>query len=597
MSNTITLGASNGGLAKLLLSPVSGTTATDATLTASVLINSGGQLSLGAFNPSGTSTVGRGNLTGNVTIAGGSLVIEPINKQGTATGGNASITGAVTMTSGTLAYNTGGADRRLALSGDVSITGGAVTGTPGVFEFNNNTNIVFAPQSFDTRIGLSLYGTQTFSGSTAIGTLIIRGSGTKTVSTTASVASLQLMDGSLTGTAAAPLKLASNITTGSAPIAANYGQTIDPNGGLDFAIDADRYTLDFSSANVVWAPTKQPTGNAANTNTTWTLTGTAGTFKATGFNFSTSGTSVLTTNVGPGLVLLATGGTGANVLSGSGTIDPTSIFRFSGTTTVSGTPATLASTRTIGDLEVTSGALRITSLAGAQALRVTGGALDLNNSGYTFTSARLAGGSIQSGTLTTAGLFDLQSGTAAAVLAGSGSVSKTTTGTVTLSGNNTYGATSIDGGVLQIGSSGTTGSLGTGAVTNNANLTFSRSDNYGGPVSNAIAGTGSLTLASGTLTLSGSNGYTGPTSLNGGVLALGTSSALAGGGTISFGGGTLQFSSGNTQDYSGRIKSSGSAISIDTNSQAVPFTATLDSTNTGGLTKLGSGTLTLSGSS
>jgi autotransporter-associated beta strand protein len=101
---------------------------------------------------------------------------------------------------------------------------------------------------------------------------------------------------------------------------------------------------------------------------------------------------------------------------------------------------------------------------------------------------------------------------------------------------------------------------------------------------------------SGTLTLSGSNSYTGVTNVNAGVLALGTSSALAGGGTISFGGGSLQFSANNTEDYSGRIKSSGSAVSIDTNSQAVTFASAIDNTNTGGLTKLGSGALALSGS-
>ena len=128
--------------------------------------------------------------------------------------------------------------------------------------------------------------------------------------------------------------------------------------------------------------------------------------------------------------------------------------------------------------------------------------------------------------------------------------------------------------------------------TNGFDITVSQ------PLVSATANDGGLVkLSAGTLTLSASNGYLGATAINGGVLLLSNSNALAGGGTISFGGGTLQFSSSNTQDYSSRIKSSGSAISIDTNSQAVPFTAALDSTNTGGLTKLGSGTLTLSGSS
>ena len=60
-----------------------------------------------------------------------------------------------------------------------------------------------------------------------------------------------------------------------------------------------------------------------------------------------------------------------------------------------------------------------------------------------------------------------------------------------------------------------------------------------------------------------------------------------------FTGGALQYSSVNTTDYSSKFANSSSAIAIDTNSQNVNFGSSLAATNSGGLTKLGSGTLTL----
>ncbi len=83
---------------------------------------------------------------------------------------------------------------------------------------------------------------------------------------------------------------------------------------------------------------------------------------------------------------------------------------------------------------------------------------------------------------------------------------------------------------------------------------------------------------------------------------IGTTNVLSGGGNLTFTGGTLKYGNASAVsatnslgDYSSRIKNSTGAISVDTTGagSTVTYAGVLDATNTGGLTKLGTGTLNL----
>jgi autotransporter-associated beta strand protein len=127
-----------------------------------------------------------------------------------------------------------------------------------------------------------------------------------------------------------------------------------------------------------------------------------------------------------------------------------------------------------------------------------------------------------------------------AISGATGNVEKTGAGTVVLTGNNTYAATTITTGTLQIGNGSTTGNLGSGAVTNNAALSFNRTNTLTqGSDFGTISGTGTLTQAgSGTLVLGAANTYTGATTVAAGKFAVnGSTSASSAVGVSS--GGTL----------------------------------------------------------
>ncbi|EAR9018756.1 autotransporter outer membrane beta-barrel domain-containing protein [Salmonella enterica subsp. enterica serovar Meleagridis] len=149
--------------------------------------------------------------------------------------------------------------------------------------------------------------------------------------------------------------------------------------------------------------------------------------------------------------------------------------------------------------------------------------------------------------LNTGGTFDN-------AISGSGQVVKSGDETLTLSGTNTYsGGTLISGGTLVASN---VEALGTGDVTDNAVLEL----NTGGDFDNAISGSGQVEKSGdGTLTLSGSNTYTGGTTINDGTLIATSVDALGSGDVTD--NATLALNTGGTFDNtisgSGKVEKSG----------------------------------------
>jgi autotransporter-associated beta strand protein len=202
------------------------------------------------------------------------------------------------------------------------------------------------------------------------------------------------------------------------------------------------------------------------------------------------------------------------------------------------------------------------------------------------------------------------------VISSSGALMKNGTSTLTLSGNNTYsGGTTINAGTLEIASTGLLGGGNySGNIVNNGSLLIASNSNQ--ILSGAISGIGALTKnGTSTLTLSGSNSYSGGTTLNTGTLninnatALGTATFTIAGGTIdNTSGAAITLSSNNTQSWNSDFTFTGTndlnlgtgAVAMN-NSRVINVAAgnlTVGGVISGsnrGITKNGNGTLILSG--
>jgi len=175
-------------------------------------------------------------------------------------------------------------------------------------------------------------------------------------------------------------------------------------------------------------------------------------------------------------------------------------------------------------------------------------------------------------------LYDVYgSGTCGAAISNAGSLIKAGPGTLTLTGSNSYtGSTTITGGTLQLNDSSintTSGVLNNGVFAVNANTSAQT-------CSIAISGSGAFVVGgTKTVTLTGSNSYTGSTTINSGTLQIGDGTTL-----------------GSINSTSGIANSGVLAYNFGAGSQAsasnIGGSGSLVVTGSGGLTLIGSNSYT-----
>ncbi|EPD0755659.1 fibronectin-binding autotransporter adhesin ShdA [Salmonella enterica subsp. enterica] len=261
-------------------------------------------------------------------------------------------------------------------------------------------------------------------------------------------------------------------------------------------------------------------------------------------------------------------GEGQIVKSGSDELIVTGDNNYSGGTTISGGTLTVDHADSLGSGDIdNSGVLKVgegeleNTLFGSGSLVKTGtGELTLSgdnsySGGTTITGGTLTADhadSLGSGDIANSGVLQVGEGELKNTLSGSGSLVKTGTGELTLSGDNDYsGGTTISGGTLTADHAD---SLGTGAIANSGVLQVGE-----GELENTLSGSGSLVkTGSGELTLSGDNDYSGGTIISDGTLiadnadSLGTG-AVANSGVLQVGEGELE----NTLSGSGSLVKTG----------------------------------------
>ena len=545
----------------------------------------------------------------NIT-SGGTLT----TSNGTVRNGTANISGTGSLWNAGTLLSVG---TSLTSNGAVTIQNGGAVTVAG--------NINVGGQAISTRTGV---GAVTITGagsqltSSAALNLGLAGQGTLTVSNGA-VATANTVNMATGASGNATFNLSSGgtlatqaLTAGAGTAQANFdGSTLRATAsntafvsgftGTELNIAAGGLTLDTAGFNVTAASPFTGTGALTKIG--------AGTAVLTGNNIYTGGTTISV-----GTLQLGNGGASGSIagdVTNNGTLafDRSDTYTYGGQIAGTGAVNQIGTGTTVlsgnnaytGGTSITAGTLQIasdTNLGNASGgLTLDGGTL---RNTAAFSSARAV-------TLgTNGGTFDTQANlTLAGTVGGTGALTKTDSGTLMLTGTNTYaGGTLLNGGTVAVSSDANLGnasgglSFNGGTLQNTANVASARAVtlNAGGgtfqtagnlTLTGTIGGAGALTKTDvGTLLLTGNNAYTGGTTIAAGTLQLGnggTSGSIAGDVVNN---GALVFNRSDSATFGGVISGNGSVT------QTGSGTTVLSGTNAyGGATTVQAGTLLVDG--
>ncbi|KTQ40089.1 autotransporter-associated beta strand repeat-containing protein [Salmonella enterica] len=512
----------------------------DVTDNATLMLNTGGDFTnniggTGRVEKSGDDALtlsGSNTYTGGTLISGGTLVANDVNALGT---------GDITDNA-TLALNAVGdfdnaisgsgkveksGDDALTLSGSNTYTGGTLISS-GTLVASNVEALGTGDVTDNATLELNTSGTfdNAISGS---GQVVKSGDKMLTLSGANSYSGGTLIsDGTL---------VASNVESlGTGDVTNNA--TLELNTGGDFTNNIS------GSGQVVKSGDDALALSGANSYTGGTLIS-SGTLVAT--NVDALGSGDVTDNA---TLELNTGGTFDNAISGSGqvvksgdkTLTLSGSNTYTGGTLISDGTLVASNVEALGTGDVTDNATLELNTSGTfdnvisgsgQVVKSGDDALTLSGSNTYRGGTTISGGTLVATSVEALGTGDVTDNATLALntggdfinnIGGTGRVEKSGDQTLTLSGANSYtGGTLISSGTLVASN---VNALGSGDVTDNAVLEL----NTGGTFDNAISGSGQVEKSGdGTLTLSGSNTYTGGTLISDGTLVASNVEALGSG--------------------------------------------------------------------
>ena len=614
------------------------------THTGTLAINSGnvqmiaGSNLAGSVNiATGTSLSGGGSIAGMATVSGllnGNFATGPVViNSGGRTSGNLT-TGAITVNAGaTFAGNVTSSGTAVVNSGAL-VTPGSSIGTMTLAGLDlaagtQTLNYEFGTAGLHDQVNVTGADAFTLSGAAGSKTINIASDGSGTITNGV----YTLID--YTGSALADV---SQLTLGTLPLRVSaVGGLIHNTGDTSIQVnltsDAPKWVGNVSSAWDInttqnW---KEITSGAVTTYQQPTAPGDNVLFDNTAVN----GTVNVTTTVAPASITIdntsvaynftgvgkITGTTGLTKNgSGTATIANTGGNDYTGPTAVNAGTLVLGADNVIGDGSAVS-------VSGGATLNI--GAQNDATGALTLVDGTIAG---TTGTLSAAS-YEFRKGTVGAILGGAGGLTKTTADTVTIAAPATYtGTTAIQSGTLRLGAAnalpaasavtlgagGDSGTLdldgnsvqigglasaGSGGAANTVTSAVPATLTVGGTGNTSFSGTitGSVALHKtdvGNEILTGSNSYTGGTTISGGTLNINADAALgSGSGGIAFAapGGTLQLAATIGTYNTSRAVSLGAGATgtIDTN--GATNTAELSGLISGDgiLAKAGAGTLRL----